>query len=175
MSLLKSENLYSGKVITFNREWVELPDGQQCELEIIHHPGGAAIVALDEQGRVCLLRQYRHAAKGWIWELPAGKIDHQEAPDVTARRELQEEVGCSADHWQSLGTMLSSPGFFTEVLYLYLAQGLEMGEQQLEPGELLEVHWVDFATVIQRVYQGEINDAKSCLGLLRAANVINSG
>src|SRR5580700_4460862 len=93
-------------------------------LEVVHHPGGAATVALDGEERICLLRQYRYVAGGWLWELPAGKLEPDEPPLATAQRELAEEAGVRARHWRSLGTVLSSPGVFTERLHLFLARGI---------------------------------------------------
>jgi 8-oxo-dGTP pyrophosphatase MutT (NUDIX family) len=95
--------IFSGRVLQLNVERVKLPNGSTADLEIAHHPGGAAIVAIDDQQRVCLLYQFRHAAGGWIWELPAGKIDNKEPPFDTAQRELTEEAGMTASNWQSLG------------------------------------------------------------------------
>ncbi len=109
--ILKRESIYQGRVIELALETVELPNGDQVELEIVHHPGGAAAVALDEQDRVCLLRQFRHASQGWLWELPAGRIDAGELPFDTARRELAEEAGLQAVDWTDLGPMHSSRGF----------------------------------------------------------------
>src|SRR5437667_533371 len=118
---------FAGRVISVTTDEVLLPNGHRAVLEVVHHPGGAAAVALDESGRVCLLRQYRYVAGGWIWELPAGKLEPNEPPLETARRELIEEAGVSASHWQSLGTALSSPGVFGEVLHLFFATQLEPG------------------------------------------------
>src|SRR5580704_12012961 len=112
MSIEKQRTVFQGRVITVNVETVRLPNGHVSELEIIHHPGGAAAVALDTAGRVCLLRQYRHAAGGWIWELPAGKLEPHEPPAETVRRELIEEAGTSAHSWYPLGAYVSSPGVF---------------------------------------------------------------
>ena len=125
-------------------ETAVLPDGRPLTLEIIRHPGGAAAVALDEQRRLCLLRQYRHAAGGWIWELPAGKCEQGEDPLFTAQRELQEEAGLCAASWHKLGTTLTSPGFCDEVIHLYLARDLSTVPQQPESHELLESHWIPF-------------------------------
>src|SRR5262245_36380197 len=108
--------IYSGRVLQLNVERVRLPNGATADLEIAHHPGGATIVAVDDSNRVCMLYQFRHAAGGWIWELPAGKIDNREPPLDTARRELKEEGGMTAANWQSLGSFVSSPGVFTEVI-----------------------------------------------------------
>ena len=117
-------NVFKGRVLTLNIERVRLPNGREAELEIAHHPGGAAIVAIDATGRVCLLRQFRHAAGGWLDELPAGKLDGGEPPLECAVCELAEEAGMSAARWDKLGEYLSSPGVFTEVIHVYLARDL---------------------------------------------------
>src|SRR5580700_2265022 len=114
---------FTGRVVSVTTDEVLLPNGQRELLEVVHHPGGAAAVAVDAAQRVCLLRQYRYVADGWLWELPAGKLEPGEPPLATARRELGEEAGVSADHWHSLGTVLSSPGVFSERLHLFLATG----------------------------------------------------
>ena len=117
-------NVFKGRVLTLNLEQVELPNGRVAELEIAHHPGGAAIVALDAEGRVCLLHQFRHAAGGWLDELPAGKLDGGEPPLECAVRELEEEAGMKAGRWDKLGEYFSSPGVLTEVIHVFLARDL---------------------------------------------------
>lgn len=166
--------VFNGRVIRVNVERVQLPNGSTATLEIIHHPGGAAIVALDEQGRICLLRQFRHAAGGWIWELPAGKIDNREPPLQTAQRELAEEAGMSAEQWRPLGEYLSSPGVFTEVIHLYLATGLRAVARQPEEHEVIEVHWKPFADVLAMARSGELRDGKSLVGVFRAAAYVEA-
>jgi 8-oxo-dGTP pyrophosphatase MutT (NUDIX family) len=161
-------HIYSGRVIELDLERVELPNGRTAELEIIRHPGGAAVVALDAHGRICLLRQYRHAAAGWLWELPAGKIDNREPPLATAQRELQEEAGISARSWQSLGEYFSSPGVFTEVVHLFLARDLQQAIHRPEEHEVFEVHWMPFAAALAMSYSGELRDGKSLVGIFRA-------
>jgi ADP-ribose pyrophosphatase len=161
--------VFSGRVITVSKEQVLLPNGNLADYEIVHHPGGAAVVAVDEDQRVCLLRQYRPAAGGWVWELPAGRLEPGEPPALTARRELVEEAGREAAQWQDLGPMLSSPGVFDERIHLYLAQGLTAVPQQHEPHEVLEVHWVDLTVALDRAMNGELVDSKTIVGLLRAA------
>jgi len=150
-------------------EDVLLPNGAQLVMEIVHHPGGAAVVALDSQNRVCLLRQYRHAVGGWIWELPEGKIDHQEPPLETARRELAEEAGVQAGSWHSLGEMISSPGVFDEKIQLFLAMELQTTDSAPEEHEVFERHWIPWSQALQWVHDGTLNDAKSVVALLRAA------
>jgi len=169
MTLLSLTPVFRGRVIEVNVERVELPNGTVADLEIIHHPGGAAIVALDEQQNVCLLRQFRHAARGYIWELPAGKIDNREPPLETAQRELEEEAGATAESWESLGAYLSSPGVFTEVIHLYLATGLTRVASRLEAHEVIEVHWKPFAEALRMAQSGEIADGKSLVGIFRAS------
>ncbi len=162
-------SVYQGKIISLGLETAELPNGRELELEIVRHPGGAAAVALDHEGRVCLIRQYRHAAGGWLWELPAGKIDGGEDPLETAKRELAEEVGVAAARWCSLGYMHSSPGVFDEVVHLYLARGLDHVGQALGADELLEVHWLPLPQALRWAEENVVTDAKSVIGLLRAA------
>jgi ADP-ribose pyrophosphatase len=167
-SLLELKTVYAGRVITVNVETVRLPNGHVADLEIIHHPGGAAIVAVDDKKCVCLIRQYRHAAGGWIWELPAGKLEPKEPALKTAQRELIEEAGFEGSDWVSLGDYVSSPGVFTETVKLFMAQGLTPSKMAHEAAELIEVHWVPIEEACRRAVAGELNDGKSALGLLRA-------
>ena len=174
MSVENVRTVFRGRVITVNVETVRLPNGHVTDLEIIHHPGGAAIVAIDAAGRVCLIRQFRHAAGGWVWELPAGKLEPHEPALQTAQRELSEEAGTSAQNWQSLGVIVSSPGVFTEIVHLYLALELDCAKMAHEAGELIEVHWIPLEDACARALHGDINDGKTALGLLRARSVLQS-
>ncbi|MEY2854373.1 MAG: hypothetical protein RL030_1505 [Pseudomonadota bacterium] len=160
---------YRGRVVTVNVETVELPNGKVADFEVIHHPGGAAVVAIDAQDRVCLLRQYRAAVRDWVWELPAGRLEPGEPPIETARRELVEEAGLEALQWRELGSILSSPGVFAEVLHLYLAEGLVEVPDHREEYELFEAHWIDYSEAVRRAMDGRIRDAKTLVALLRAA------
>jgi 8-oxo-dGTP pyrophosphatase MutT (NUDIX family) len=162
---------FKGRVISVTTDEVILPNGQRALLEIVHHPGGAAAVALDEQERVCLLRQYRYVAGGWVWELPAGKLESGEPPLGTARRELAEEAGVSAQHWQPLGVCLSSPGVFTEKLHLFLATGIAPAARAHESGEVIEIHWLPLEEACRWALDGTIADCKTAIGLLRARDV----
>lgn len=163
--------IHDGSVVKLGIETVTLPTGETMQLEVVRHPGGAAVVAIDDRQRVCLLRQYRHASGGWLWELPAGKIDTPETPDHTAKRELQEEAGVIADEWQSLGSFLSTPGFCDERIYLYLATGLHQAETEPHPHEVIEIHWKNFDETLSMCEQGKIDDGKTLLGLMRAAAI----
>ncbi|MGH8255867.1 MAG: NUDIX hydrolase [Steroidobacteraceae bacterium] len=172
MDILNVRTVFRGRILIVNVETVRLPNGHVSDLEIIHHPGGAAIVAVDAERRVCLLRQYRHAVGEWIWELPAGKLEPREPPLDTARRELTEEAGISARSWQGLGSYVSSPGVFTEIVRLYMALELDSVTMAHEPGELIEVHWLDLEEACARAETGDINDGKTALGLLRARRAL---
>lgn len=174
MSILSIKPAFTGRVIQVNVERVQLPNAAVADLEIIHHPGGAAVVAIDANDNVCLLRQFRHAANGYLWELPAGKIDNKEPPFDTARRELTEEAGAVANKWESLGNVVSSPGVFTEVVHLFLATELTHVEHGHEEHEVIEVHWMPFAEALHMAQTGVIRDGKSLVGIFRAAAVLNS-
>jgi len=174
MPVLESKTIFTGKIIKLTQEKVCLPDNTVDDLEIIYHPGGAAIVAVNNNKQVCLLRQYRHAMRDWVWEIPAGILESNDvSPMKRAQQELQEESGCTATQWIELGEMQSSPGILTEKVYLFLAKELGYGEQNLEQGEVLEVHWVDFNKALQQVQEGELKDAKTCIALFRAAKFMD--
>src|SRR5512139_2615706 len=167
-------NVFKGRVLTLNLERVRLPNGRVAELEIAHHPGGAAVVALDAEGRVCLLRQFRHAAGGWLDELPAGKLDGGEPPLECAVRELGEEAGMRAARWDKLGEYLSSPGVFTEVIHVYLARDLTPVPPAPEEHEVFEVRWLPMPEAVALASRGELRDGKSLVGLFWAAEAVRS-
>jgi ADP-ribose pyrophosphatase len=167
MTIEKRSTYFRGRVITVTVDDVILPNGHRAQLELVHHPGGAAVVAIDVQQRVCLLRQYRHAAGGWLWELPAGKLEPDEPPLVTAQRELIEEAGVKGVAWESLGSIFSSPGVFGEVLHLYLATDLEPAVAAHEASEVLEIHWKPLEEACAWALDGTITDGKTVVGLLR--------
>ena len=167
-SLVAQREVFRGKITSLTVDTVDLPNGHRADLEILHHPGGAAIVAIDNQNRVCLLHQFRHAAGGKFPNIAAGKLEPDESPECTAQRELIEEAGVAASTWCSLGMSLSSPGVFTERIHLYLATNLSPAPDAREAAEVFEVHWIDFKTAVHRVLSGEIDDSKTGMGLLRA-------
>lgn len=173
--LISRRTHFTGRVVRIDVDEVRLPNGHEATLEVVHHPGGAAAVAVDADGRVCLLRQYRHAIGQWIVELPAGKLDTDEGPEATARRELAEEAGVTARTWRSLGCSISSPGVFTEFVHLFLATDLGSAELQCEHGEVLEPFWVPLEEALQNVLGGQWSDAKTVVGLVRAAAVLRHG
>ncbi len=168
---MEAKSLYKGR-LDFGIEVADLPNGERVALEIVRHPGGAVIAALDSELNLCLIKQYRHAIGQWIWELPAGVLDAREDPLTAAKRELTEETGVAATKWQSLGTILSTPGFCDEALHLYLAQDLSLGASQQEQGECIEIHWLPITEAAVKVLNGEITDAKTIVAVLRTQDKI---
>jgi ADP-ribose pyrophosphatase len=166
-------SIYQGKVLHLTVEDVKLPNGATARLEIAHHPGGAAIVAIDSSNRVCLLRQYRHAAGDWIIELPAGKLDNREPPLQCAQRELAEEAGVDARHWESLGDFLSSPGVLTEVIHVFLARDLHPSDARPEDHEVFQVHWTPLDEALALAASGRIRDGKTLVGLFWAGAALS--
>jgi len=148
---------------------VELPNGRTVDLDMVRHPGAAAIVPFISQDDILMVRQYRWAVGGFIYEIPAGKLDAgNEDPLLCARRELEEEVGQRAGRWHPLGPIVTAPGFTDEVIHLYLATELTPGKQELEADEILQVERVPFTTALDWALSGRITDAKTLCGLLRA-------
>jgi ADP-ribose pyrophosphatase len=168
-------NVFKGRVLTLNLEQVQLPNGRVAELEIAHHPGGAAIVALDADGRICLLHQFRHAAGGWLDELPAGKLDGGEPPLECAVRELAEEAGMKAGRWEKLGEYFSSPGVLTEVIHVFLARDLVAVGASPEEHEVFEARWVPLPDAAASAARGEIRDGKSLVGIFWASSALAPG
>lgn len=160
-------DLYRGSVVHLRLETVELPNGHEVALEVVRHPGAAAVAALDDAGSVTLLRQYRHAAGDWLWEVPAGKLDPGEAPEACARRELREEAGLDAGEIEGLGSVLTCPGFCDEVIHLFLATALRAVPQNRGADEVIaEVRQVPLAEALAMIDRGEIRDAKTLAALL---------
>jgi 8-oxo-dGTP pyrophosphatase MutT (NUDIX family) len=156
------------QIVTLSEESVTLPNGVEMKCQFVRHPGGSAVVALNEEGAVCLLRHYRPVTGEWLWELPAGKRDNEEQPLLTAQRELAEEAGLEAIHWAQLGAIYSSPGVFTEVIHLYLATDLKEVGSHPEEHELFELHWLPLTRALAMAQNGEISDAKTIIGIFRA-------
>lgn len=172
---LSSREIFNGKVIRLTEDIVRTEAGSEAKREVVHHNGGAAIVALDGKGRVALVRQFRYAAGRELVELPAGKVEAGEAPRSTAVRELEEEVGYVADHWHDFGSIIPTCAYDTEVIYLYFATGLRETAQHLDEDEFLSVFWMDLDDAVAQVLSNEITDGKTVAGLLRAKLLKDSG
>ena len=164
-----TRTVHRGRVFELAVDNVTLENGVTVDLEVIRHPGAAAIVALTDQGGVILIRQFRYAVGGDIWEIPAGTMNPGEAPLVCARRELEEETGVTAHDWTALGAITPLPGYSDEVAHLFVARRLSPGGQQLDDDELLEVREVALETALEMIAKHEIRDAKTIVGLQMVA------
>jgi ADP-ribose pyrophosphatase len=156
-------------------ERVDLPNGRSVLVDLLKHPGAAAVVPFLDDGRVVLIRQYRFATGGFLLEVPAGKLDAGEAPERCAARELEEETGYRAGRLEKLGAIWPSPGFTDEKIHLFAAYDLRPTEQRLEADEIIELVPMAFDTALRAVHTGEIQDAKSGMALLLAAERRRSG
>ncbi len=169
--LISTERKYSGRIIHVDHDTVQFPDHSTGVLEMIRHPGAAAVVPMidrstDPDPRVLLIRQFRHAANDFIWEVPAGTLGPGEDPEVCARRELAEEAGHSAGSLRHLTTIFTTPGFTDEVIHLFLATDLTPTDHQREADEFITVHEFRWAKVGEMVRRGEIRDGKSLCALM---------
>lgn len=159
------KTIYKGRVVTLNLETVTLPNGLSVELEVVRHPGAAAIVPLKDEETVILIRQYRLAAGGYIFEIPAGKLHPEEDPAHCATRELEEEIGYRAGRLNKIATFFTAPGFTDEVMHLYVARDLTRGVQALDGDEVLEVVEMPLEKAMAHIQDGTIRDAKTIIGL----------
>ena len=161
--------IYQGRVFELIRENVTLENGATTDVEYIEHPGAAAVIPFLDDSRIVLLRQYRHALKTHIWEIPAGTLDPREEIISCAKRELIEETGYSANGWQKLGEITPVPGYSDERIHIYLATELQSAEQDLDADEVIQVQDVEFKDAIDMIGNGAIQDAKSIAGLYMAS------
>jgi len=159
--------IHQGNLISLYKERVELPAGGHTHFDIVKHPGGAVIGAINERNEICLLKQWRHAVQQHIWELPAGCIEVNEPPLETAKRELEEEAGVTASEWIDLGSIVTTPGFSNEVLYLFCAKSISSGMQNFDDAEIIDAHWIPLEKVIAMAKNGEITDAKTLALLMK--------
>ncbi len=160
-----TKNVYKGRIVNLNLETVTLPNGATVELEIIHHPGAAAVVPMKDERTVILIRQYRHAAGGYIYEIPAGKLHPGEDPRECAQRELEEEIGYKAGVLDHVISAFTTPGFTDEVIHIYRATQLQPGKQNLGHDEVLAVAEFPLEKTIAMIREGVIQDAKTIVGL----------
>lgn len=161
------EIIHKGRILNLRRAVVALPGGGETTLELMDHPGASAIVAVEDD-EVVLIRQYRHAAEGYLWEVPAGTLEPGESPDACARRELVEEAGVSAERFEHLGFIYTAPGFVNERIHIYLAEGLTPTDTNRDADEVItEVKRVPLPEAVRMIERGEIVDAKTTVGLLR--------
>ena len=164
---IDSREVFRGRIIRVRQDTVRLPDGREAQREVVEHPGGVAILAIDSEDRVLLVRQYRYPFERVLAEIPAGKREPGEPPFITAQRELQEEVGATADTWTELGTLIPSPGCYGETLYLYMAQDLHFGATHPDEDEFLEPLRVPLDEAVRQCMDGTLTDAKTVAAILK--------
>ena len=167
--MVSSQTIFEGHIIKVTLDQAELPNGKLAEREVVYHPGGVAVLALDEEGNVPLVQQFRYPMQQILLELPAGKLDHGDEEGILegAKRELSEETGLEAEKWTYLGSMLVSPGFCSERLHMYLAQDLKRTGQHLDEDEFLNVEVMPFGKLVEQVMDGTIEDAKTVAAVLK--------
>ena len=157
--------IYKGKIIDLSVETVTLPNGATAELEVITHPGAAAVVPMKDDRTVVMVRQYRHAVGGFIYEIPAGKLHPGEDPKDCAAREVEEETGYKVNRLEPLLSFLTTPGFTNEIIHIFTGTDLSPGTQDLGADEVLEIIEMPLDQAIARINTGEIQDAKTIIGL----------
>lgn len=166
------ETVFSGKVLHVCVDQVELENGKQSVREVCLHPGGVGVLPLTDEGEVILVQQFRYAYGEELWEIPAGKLERGEDPAACGARELKEETGYTARELIPLGCIYPSPGYVDEKLYIYLARGLEAGTATPDEGEFVNVAKIPFNTLLARVMNDEIHDAKTVTAALKTARLL---
>ena len=164
---VSSKTIYEGRILRLRVDTVELPNGKQALREVADHPGGVAIVAIDSDGNLLTVKQYRYVFSRVFEEIPAGKLEPGEDPREAALRELREETGAEPKQLLELGELVVSPGAYGEVLHLYLAEDLELHEQSPDEDEFLEIIKTPFEEMLRRALSGELRDAKTVIGILK--------
>ncbi|MBW1994092.1 MAG: NUDIX hydrolase [Deltaproteobacteria bacterium] len=166
----KRKTLHTGRTFDFVLENVTLTNGATVDLEMVRHPGAAAIVPFIDHDTLILIKQYRHAIGDFIWEIPAGTLDAKEAAIECAKRELIEETGYSANGWEELGKITPVPGYSDELIYIFLATELAEAQQNLDRDEVLNVHRVKLPDAVDMIRSGQIQDCKTICGIFFTLN-----
>ena len=171
---LETRELYKGKIVALNRDTVQFPDRSVSDFDIVRHPGASAIVPFlsdpeGEEPQILMMRQYRYAAGGYIYEIPAGRLDGDETPAMCAARELKEETGCIAERIEPLTSILTTPGFTDEIIHLFMATGLTRGEHNREADEFVELVIMRLSEALDLISRGEITDSKTAFALMFVA------
>jgi len=170
---VETETVYKGLVVNVRMDVVELQNGKKSRREVVEHPGGVCIVALTDDNKIPMVRQYRYTMEEEMLEIPAGKLEPGENPFDCAVRELSEETGYTAGKWIDLGVIYPSSGVYREKLYQYLALNLQKGEMHLDENELLSVEEIDIDELIERIMANNLSDAKSIIGIIKAKNYLS--
>jgi ADP-ribose pyrophosphatase len=171
---LGSERIWTGKFFHFDVDRIRYPNGREADFAIIRHPGASAVIPYlsdpaGEDPQILLLRQYRYAADGYLYEVPAGRLDPGESPLDCARRELREETGCTASRVEALCSMLMTPGYTDERIHFFIATGITRGEAAREEDEFAETVVLPLSRALAMIEQGEIEDAKTAIAILYSA------
>lgn len=169
---ISSDRIYNGKVVNLKIDTVEIPNQGYQKREIVEHGGAVGILAITEDGKVVLVKQFRKPIEKVIWEIPAGKLEIGENPKDCAMRELKEETGYNAQNMKLIHKFFTSAGFSNEKIYIYLATGLEAGEDKLDDDEFLDVYEIELEEAYNMIIKNEIEDAKTSIGLLLAKEII---
>lgn len=171
---MKSERLYEGKILNLRVDTVELPDKKYSKREIVEHPGSVAVIPITDDGSIILIKQYRKAVERFLLELPAGKMEINEEPRVTAIRELKEETGYTTEKMEYLIEFYTSPGFTNEKIYLFLATNLVKEEAEQDTDEYITVEKYNIDVLMKMIERGEITDSKTIIGILFAKKYLDS-
>lgn len=164
---LSQDYLYRGKIINLRRDTVALANGREALREVVEHPGGVCVAALTGKGEVLMVEQFRYPYRKALLELPAGKLEKGEEPEICGRRELSEETGARAEKFISLGQLYPSPGYCAEIIHIYAALGLSFGKQALDEDEFLDVKRIKLEDAVNMVLENSIKDAKTQAALLK--------
>ncbi|MFI3207401.1 MAG: NUDIX hydrolase [Clostridia bacterium] len=164
---LKEERVFDGRIITVHSDTISLPNGSTSKREVVKHGGGVCVVALDEQNNVYLVRQFRYPYKEAILEIPAGKLEKGEDPFEAMKREQQEETGTISEKYIDLGKLYPTPGYCSEIIYMWLGRITGFTEQNLDEGEFLDVEKIPLDTLVKMIMNGEIKDAKTQVAILK--------
>ena len=172
---LNRKDIFKGRIIDVHLDEVMLPNGKKSEREVVDHPGGVCIAALTKDYELLFVRQYRYPYSEQLLELPAGKLEKGSTPLENGKRELKEETGAEGKDYISLGKVYPSPGYMSEVIYLYLCKVGEVGRQKLDEDEFLNVEKIKIDDAFKMVMNGEIKDAKTQIAILKIKNLITCG
>ena len=173
--MVSQETGYEGVIVNVRRDKARLMDGRITNREVVEHPGGVAVFAMDDQGRVALVRQYRYPMGEETLELPAGKLEPGEDPRDSGLRELAEETGLVPGTFEDMGCLYSSPGILAERIYLYFAKDLTQGPTHPDDGEFVETVWLPYQDLVDKARRGEIKDGKTLVGILKASFLLDAG
>lgn len=172
---VSSEHIFRGRIIDVKLDKVLMPNGELADREIVGHPGGVGIVAITDDNKIIMVKQYRKPLEKAICEIPAGKLDPNEEVEFCGKRELLEETGATAEKFEYLGFMYPSPGFTDEVTHIYLATGLSFGNANPDDDEFLDIEFFDMETVKEMIMNNEINDGKTIMGFFKAVERLKGG